>query len=94
MSRRSREAEQIDAPGWLHNHTILAMIYGQLGQDQEARTAVRRMLELDPDFAANAWYELQLRNFPRQMAEQMAGGLRKAGLSIPSQPRPERRAGG
>ena len=26
------EARQIDAPGWVHNHTILAMIYGQLGQ--------------------------------------------------------------
>ena len=33
------EARQIDAPGWVHNHTILAMIYGQLGQEEEARAA-------------------------------------------------------
>jgi adenylate cyclase len=81
------EARQIDAPGWIHNHTILAMIYGQLGQEEEARAAARRILELDPDFEENAWYELQLRNFPEQMAEQMAEGLRKAGLHIPARPR-------
>jgi tetratricopeptide (TPR) repeat protein len=33
------EAEQIDAPGCVHNHTILAMIYGQLGQKEEARAS-------------------------------------------------------
>jgi tetratricopeptide (TPR) repeat protein len=61
------EAIQIDAPGWVHNYTVLAMIYGQLGQEEEARAAARRLLELDPDFEANAWYELQLRNFPPRM---------------------------
>jgi TolB-like protein/Tfp pilus assembly protein PilF len=80
------EARQIDAPGWVHNHTVLTMIYGQLGQEEEARAAARRLLELDPDFEANAWYELQLRNFPAQMAEHMAEGWRKAGLNIPAQP--------
>jgi TolB-like protein/Tfp pilus assembly protein PilF len=81
------EAKQIDAPGWVHNHTILAMIYGQLGQEEEARAAARRILELDPNFEENAWYELQLRNLPEQVAEQMAEGLRKAGLDIPARPR-------
>jgi adenylate cyclase len=81
------EAEQIDAPGWVHNHTILAMIYGQLGKEEEARAAVRQLQQMDPDFEANAWYELQLRNFPPEMKEQMVEGLRKAGLSIPPQPR-------
>jgi adenylate cyclase len=80
------EARQIDAPGWVHNHTILAMIYGQLGQEEEARAAARRILELDPDFEENASYELQLRNLPEQVAEQMADGLRKAGLHIPARP--------
>jgi hypothetical protein len=42
---------------------------------------------MDPDFEANAWYELRLRNFPEQMAEHMAEGLRKAGMGIPAQPR-------
>jgi adenylate cyclase len=81
------EARQIDAPGWVHNHTILAMIYGQLGQEEEARGAARRIFELDPDFEENAWYELQLRNLPEPMAEHMAEGLRKAGLQIPARPR-------
>jgi TolB-like protein/Tfp pilus assembly protein PilF len=80
------EARQIDAPGWVHNHTILAMIYGQLGQEEQARTAARQLLQMDPAFEENAWYELQLRNFPEQMAEHMVEGLRKAGLSIPAQP--------
>ncbi len=52
------EAKQIDAPGWLHNHTILAMIYEQLGREEQARAAVRQILQLDPDFEANAWYEV------------------------------------
>ena len=62
------------------------MIYRQLGQEEEPRAAACRILELDPDFEANAWYELQLRNFPEQVAEQMAEGLRKAGLHIPARP--------
>ena len=80
-------ATQIDAPGWVHSHTILAMIYGQLGRTEQARAAARQILQLDPDFEENAWYELQLRNFPEQMAEHMAEGLRKAGLEIPARPR-------
>jgi hypothetical protein len=43
----------------VHNHTILAMIYGQLGWEEEARAAARRIFELDSDFEENAWYELQ-----------------------------------
>jgi TolB-like protein/Tfp pilus assembly protein PilF len=81
------EARQIDAPGWVHNHTVLAMIYGQLGQEEEARAAARSILELDPDFEENAWYELQLRNIPEQIADHMVEGLRKAGLHIPARPR-------
>jgi Flp pilus assembly protein TadD len=59
-----QEARQIDEPGWLHNHTVLAMIYGQLGREEQARAAIRQILQLDPDFEADAWYEVQLRNFP------------------------------
>ncbi|HEX6113820.1 MAG TPA: tetratricopeptide repeat protein, partial [Geminicoccaceae bacterium] len=80
------EARLIDAPGWVHNHTILAMIYGQLGRTEQARAAARQLLQMDPDFEANAWYELQLRNFPKEMAEHMADGLRNAGLQIPPRP--------
>jgi adenylate cyclase len=80
------EASQLDAPGWAHNYTILAMTYGQLGQEEEARAAARQLLQLSPDFEANAWYELQLRNFPEAMLEHMIEGLRKAGLSIPARP--------
>jgi TolB-like protein/Tfp pilus assembly protein PilF len=80
-------AKQIAAPGWVHHHTILAMIYGQLGQEEEARAAAREVLALDPNFEANAWYELQLRNFPEEVAEHMADGWRKAGLKIPAPPR-------
>jgi adenylate cyclase len=81
-----KEAKQIAAPDWLHNHTILAMIYGQLGQKEQAWATVRRILQMDPDFEKNAWYEVQLRNFPESMAGKMIDGLRKAGLRIPAQP--------
>ena len=59
------------------------MIYGQLGQEEQARATARRILELDPDFEENACYELQLRNFPEPTAQHMVEGLRKAGLHIP-----------
>jgi TolB-like protein/Tfp pilus assembly protein PilF len=81
-----QEAKQFVAPDWLHNHTILAMIYGQLGQKEQAWATVRRILQMDPDFEKNAWYEVQLRNFPESMVGQMIDGLRKAGLRIPAQP--------
>ena len=81
-----REARQIDAPGWLNNHTVLAMIYGQLERKEEAWATVRRILQMDPDFEKDAWYEVQLRNFPESMVMQMIDGLRKAGLRIPAQP--------
>jgi TolB-like protein/Tfp pilus assembly protein PilF len=81
-----KEAKQIAAPDWLHNHTILAMIYGQLGQKEQARAAVRRILQMDPDFERDAWYEVRLRNFPESVVGQMIDGLRKAGLRIPAQP--------
>jgi TolB-like protein/Tfp pilus assembly protein PilF len=81
------EARQIDAPGWVHNHTILAMIYGQLGEEEQARAAAQQLLRLDPGFEENIWYELRLRNFPEDMAEHMSEGLRKAGLRIPAPPR-------
>ena len=52
-----QQARQIDEPGWLHNPPILAMIYGQLGREEQARVAIRQILQLDPDFEADAWYE-------------------------------------
>jgi hypothetical protein len=63
------------------------MIYGQLGQEEQARAAARQLLQMDPDFEENAWYEFQIRNFPEEMMEHMVEGLRKAGLSIPARPR-------
>ncbi|HEX6114461.1 MAG TPA: hypothetical protein VFZ10_19365 [Geminicoccaceae bacterium] len=78
------EAVRLDAPDWIYNHVILAMIYGQLGQREAAAAAVRRILEIDPEFAENVWYELRLRNLPPAFAEHVADGLRKAGLRIPS----------
>ena len=65
---------------------MLAMIYGQLGQDEQAQAAARQVLQLDPDFESNGWYELQVRNFPQSLAEHMAEGLRKAGLNISPRP--------
>jgi hypothetical protein len=62
------------------------MIYGQLGQEEQARAAARQLLQMDPDFEENAWYELQIRNFPQELMEHMIEGLRKAGLSIPAGP--------
>ena len=59
------EAKQIGAPDWLHNHTILAMIYGQLGQEEQASGCrPADPADLDPNFEEDAWDQVQLRNFP------------------------------
>ena len=68
-------------PGFWRTHLALAAVYGQLGEQEAARNAVRALLAMRPDFAAAArnecakWWEPEL-------VEHLIDGLRKAGLEI------------
>ena len=75
-------ALKVNMPGYHWPHALLAAVYGQLGERERARAALRELHALLPNFGATAreefgkWHDAEL-------TEQMLDGLRKAGLEIP-----------
>jgi TolB-like protein/Tfp pilus assembly protein PilF len=75
-------ALKVNMPGYHWPHALLAAVYGQLGEPQRARVALRELLALLPNFGATAreefgkWHDAEL-------SEHLLDGLRKAGLEIP-----------
>lgn len=68
------------SPDYLDTHIILAAVYGALGQEKQAKSAVGKILRLEPAFALQQWTP---RLFPfkdEKDLERMMGLLRKAGL--------------
>lgn len=78
-----REAHRMDMPDYLYSHVILAAICGQMGRDDEGRTAVKRLLALAPDFGTHARERLAERFQDPALLDQVLDGLRKAGMDIP-----------
>ena len=78
--RALQYALKINMPGLWTAHVALAVINIQLGQTEEARAALKKLLALRPDFAAIAKDELSKWWLP-DMVEQMLTDLRKAGLA-------------
>jgi adenylate cyclase len=76
-------ALRMNMPGYFYTHAVLAAAYGQLGEKEAARGALRDLLALRPHFAAEAWEELGKFYGPGELLERIVDGLRKAGLDIP-----------
>jgi TolB-like protein/Flp pilus assembly protein TadD len=76
---------KINMPGLWTAQIALAAVYSQLGETALARDAVRDLLVLRPDFAANGPEELA-KLFQPDLVEQLIADLRKAGLEIPDHP--------
>jgi serine/threonine protein kinase/tetratricopeptide (TPR) repeat protein len=72
-------ALKISMPGLWRANLALAAIYGQLGEPDAARSALRQMLLLKPEFAAAPRQELA-KSWDPQLVEHLMDGLRKAGL--------------
>jgi tetratricopeptide (TPR) repeat protein len=72
-------ALKIDMPGFPLASVALAATYGQLGELDAARKALRELLELKPRYPAEARTELG-KIWDPQLVEQLIDGLRKAGL--------------
>jgi hypothetical protein len=76
-------------PNFWRRCVIIAAAYGQLGEQDEARKALRELLVLKPDYAEfgprffNRWFQ-------PEMLEHLTDGLRKAGLDVPSEAAPAR----
>jgi serine/threonine protein kinase/tetratricopeptide (TPR) repeat protein len=74
-------ALKVNMPGFWRTQFALAATYGQLGELELARSAVRELLAIRPDFAVVAHEELAKWWQPELIA-QLIDGLRKAGLEI------------
>ena len=74
-------ALNLNLPGHMGAHMVLAAAYGQLGEREAAGKAVRDLLKLRPDFASIARGLLGQWWTPKY-AEQLIEGWRKAGLEI------------
>jgi Tfp pilus assembly protein PilF len=71
----------LNLPGHMGAHMVLAATYGQLGEREAAEKAVRDLLKLRPDFASIARGLLGQWWTP-EYVEQLIDGWRKAGLEI------------
>ena len=74
-------ALNLNLPGHMGAHMLLAATYGQLGDREAAEKAVRDLLKLRPDFASIARGLLRQWWTP-EYVEQLIDGWRKAGLEI------------
>ena len=80
------KAKLIQMPDFFFGYAMIAMCCGQLGLDREGRRACDRLLELAPEFPDKIWDSLGAWNLPHEIIEQVAEGLRKAGLPVPDRP--------
>jgi TolB-like protein len=76
---------KVNMPGYHWPHVYLAAAYGQLGEQQRARAALREVHALFPDFGAVAREEFG-KWFDSELTEHLLDGLRKAGLDVPGLP--------
>ena len=74
---------KINMPGLWTAQVANAVVYSQIGEMDRARTAVRELLAIRPDFAEKAPEELE-KWWQPDMVAQMLGDLRKAGLDAPA----------
>jgi hypothetical protein len=70
-----------DMPGQFFSRSLLAAVYGQLGEHEAAAECVRDVVALRPDFPQIAHDEFA-KWYPHDLVEQLIEGLRKAGLKV------------
>jgi len=76
-------ALKINLPGTFYAQAVLVAAYGQLGEREPGRNALRELLTLRPDFAVIAREEFGKWHDP-ELVEHVLDGLCKAGLEIPA----------
>ena len=79
-------AQRWNEPYQYWNQAHLAQAYALLGDEDNARTAINKLLELRPDFAASAREEILMWNNTDEFLAHELYGLRQAGLEIPEEP--------
>jgi TolB-like protein len=76
-------AKRANMPGFFWPYLVVAATSGYLGRRTEAEAAVKQLLDLDPEFAAQARQKVESWHFASGLLEPLLDGLRKAGLEIP-----------
>jgi TolB-like protein/Tfp pilus assembly protein PilF/predicted ATPase len=80
--RAAREsALKINMPAYFWPHVARAAVYGQLSERERARSELRELYALRPNFAAQAREECS-KWFDAELAEHLLEGLRKAAMAI------------
>lgn len=77
----ARNFVKYNLPRNLLTYTILAALFGQLGEREAAAKAVRELLDLKPDFVQTGRNELG-KWYSFDLVEHLIAGLRKAGLEM------------
>jgi serine/threonine protein kinase/tetratricopeptide (TPR) repeat protein len=75
-------ALKVNMPSYYYTHASLAAAYGQLGERDAARAALRELLALKPDFASVAREDYAKWFGSGELVEHILEGLRKAGLDV------------
>lgn len=75
-----RAAHRLHLPNFFWEPLFIAMICGQLGREEEARTALARLLALRPDLATAAAEVIEIIVLDSALVAHCVEGLRKAGL--------------
>src|SRR5208283_5373465 len=78
--RALQHALKVNMPGLWTAQVALTVVNSQLGKMDQARSALRALLAVRPDFAARAQEDLSIWWQP-ELVEQMLGDLRKAGVT-------------
>lgn len=78
-------AQKIDVLGYAWPHALRAAALAQLGRLGEARDAAAEIIEIDPDFSADARQTRLRLGLPEDLVEHLMNGLQKAGLDIPDE---------
>ena len=68
-------------PLTLYDHVIRAMVYAQLGDRENAKSAVSEILKLDPKYGEHVVEDFLKRNAHPSIVKAIVEGLAKAGLS-------------
>jgi TolB-like protein/cytochrome c-type biogenesis protein CcmH/NrfG len=72
-------ASKVNMPGFWRTEVALAAIYAELGELDQARGAIQKLLAIRPGFASIARAELE-KWWEPELVEQLINSLRKAGL--------------
>ena len=75
-------ANRVDVPGLFWPYLVMASACGHLGRRTEAEAAVKDLLSLDPEFAANVRSNVESWHFASGLMDPILEGLSKAGLAI------------